>query len=175
MAKAPQDVDGTGVQLPGCLARMGFASCHPRMYSIPTTIVRHPTERQTVQLVQVAQRVTDLDRAAAFYSDLLGSPPDAVFDPPGLVFFHLGPTRLLLDRAAPSALLYLEVGDVHSTVASLRRRGIEVTTDPHVIFEHIDDTLGPAGTSEWMAFIADSEDNTVGLVSRNPPAPTVPG
>ncbi len=30
------------------------------------------------------------------------------------------------------------------------------------------DALGPAGTDEWMAFIRDSEGNTVGLVSHEP-------
>jgi methylmalonyl-CoA/ethylmalonyl-CoA epimerase len=34
-----------------------------------------------------------------------------------------------------------------------------------VIFQHTDNTLGPAGTDEWLAFITDSEGNTVGLVS----------
>jgi predicted enzyme related to lactoylglutathione lyase len=124
-----------------------------------------------MHLVQVAQRVTDLNRAAAFYAELLGSPPEAVFDPPGLVFFRLGPTRLLLDRAAPTALIYLSVDDVRADIEQLRRRGVEVTTEPHVIFQHTDDTLGSAGTDEWMAFIADSEGNTVGLVSSRPTTP----
>lgn len=48
-------------------------------------------------LHQVAQHVDDLDRAVDFYSRLLGSPPTGVFDPPGLAFFRLGDTRLLLD------------------------------------------------------------------------------
>lgn len=34
-----------------------------------------------------------------------------------------------------------------------------------MIFEHHDDTLGPAGTAEWQAFIADPDENTIGLVS----------
>jgi predicted enzyme related to lactoylglutathione lyase len=125
-----------------------------------------------MHLVQVAQRVTHLTRATAFYAELLGSPPDAVFDPPGLVFFRLGTTRLLLDRAAPTALIYLSVDDVRGEIKRLRRRGVEVTTEPHVIFQHTDDTLGPAGSDEWMAFIADSEGNTVGLVSSEPTTPT---
>jgi catechol 2,3-dioxygenase-like lactoylglutathione lyase family enzyme len=58
-----------------------------------------------MRVLQVAQRADDLDRAAAFYTDLLGRAPTAVFNPPGLVFFHLDGVRLLLDRAAPSALL----------------------------------------------------------------------
>jgi len=31
-----------------------------------------------------------------------------------------------------------------------------------------DDTLGPAGTDEWMAFVVDSEGNLVGLVEQRP-------
>ena len=58
-----------------------------------------------MKLVQVALRATDLDRAAAFYSDLLGTEPIARFDPPGLVFFDLGGTRLLLDVNVPSSCL----------------------------------------------------------------------
>jgi predicted enzyme related to lactoylglutathione lyase len=119
-----------------------------------------------MHLAQVAQRATDLGRAAVFYTQLLERPPSATFDPPGLVFFDLDGTRLLLDRAAPSALLYLEVDDVRGRVEQLRSQGVDVDTEPHVIFSHSDDTLGPAGTDEWMAFVVDSEGNTVGLVSR---------
>ena len=75
---------------------------------------------EPVDLLQVAQRIRDLDRAAAFYADLLGAPPVAKYDPPGLCFFKLGSVRLLLDRAAPSSLLCLEVGDARSTVEDLR-------------------------------------------------------
>ena len=42
---------------------------------------------------------------------------------------------------------------------------VEVLREPHQIFNHTDDKLGPTGTTEWQAFIADSEGNTVGLVS----------
>lgn len=121
-------------------------------------------------LTQVAQRATDLDRAAAFYTDLLGTPPVGRFDPPGLLFFRLGDTRLLLEAGAPSATLYLQVDSVRERIESLRARGVTVETEPHVIFTHEDDILGPAGTDEWMGFIRDSEDNLVGLVSHEPPA-----
>ena len=117
-----------------------------------------------MRLAQVALRATDLDRAAAFYADLLGTQPTGRFDPPGLLFFDLAGTRLLLDGNAPSSMLYLEVDDVRATVEELRDR-VQVTTEPHQIFAHDDDTLGPAGTAEWQAFLADSEGNTLGLVS----------
>lgn len=119
-----------------------------------------------MQLTQVAQRAADLDRATAFYTELLGYPPAASFDPPGLVFFGLGETRLLLDRGAPSALLYLQVDSVRDRIASLRDRGVVVESEPHVIFSHTDDSLGPVGTDEWQAVIRDSEGNLVGLVSH---------
>jgi methylmalonyl-CoA/ethylmalonyl-CoA epimerase len=121
-------------------------------------------------LVQVAQHADDLQRASDFYADLLGAPPVAVFDPPGLVFFDLGGVRLLLDRGAPGALLYLAVDDIDATVERLRAAGVPVESDPHVIFGHDDDSLGPAGTDEWMAFVRDSEGNLVGLVEHRPRA-----
>ncbi|HMH58576.1 MAG TPA: VOC family protein [Galbitalea sp.] len=118
-----------------------------------------------MELVQVAQHVDDLDRAVAFYEELLGTKVAAKFDPPGLAFFMLDGTRLVLDPTAPTGLLYLAVDDVEFSVDELGKRGVTIDTDPHVIFQHTDDTLGPAGTDEWLAFITDSEGNTVGLVS----------
>jgi methylmalonyl-CoA/ethylmalonyl-CoA epimerase len=120
------------------------------------------------RIVQIAQRAEDLDRASAFYEQLLGQPPTARFDPPGLVFFTLGDTRLLLEQGAPSATIYLDVADVRSSVEDLRAREVSIEGEPHVIFQHTNDTLGPAGTDEWMAFIRDSEGNLVGLVSHHP-------
>jgi methylmalonyl-CoA/ethylmalonyl-CoA epimerase len=118
-----------------------------------------------MEIVQIAQRVTDLDRAVTFYEQLLGTKVAAIFDPPGLAFFMLDGTRLLLDKGASSSIVYLKVDDVEFSVDELRGRGVTVQTEAHVIFQHEDDTLGPAGTDEWMAFITDSEGNTVGLVS----------
>jgi methylmalonyl-CoA/ethylmalonyl-CoA epimerase len=119
-----------------------------------------------MRLIQVAQYADDLGRAAAFYSELLGVQPSAVFDPPGLLFFDLEGVRLLLEGGATRSLLYLEVPDVRQSVEDLRSRGVEVVEPPRVIFSHVDGLLGRAGTDEWMAFIRDSEGNTVGLVSQ---------
>lgn len=119
------------------------------------------------RLVQVALRATDLGRAAAFYSDLLGSEPTGRFEPPGLLFFDLDGTRLLLEGNAPPSMLYLEVPDVRRAVEDLRGR-VEIVSEPHPIFTHEDDALGPVGTTEWQAFLTDSEGNLVGLVSFEP-------
>ena len=121
-----------------------------------------------MRMIQVAQRAEDLDRATRFYTDLLGTGPVATYDPPGLVFFDLDGLRLLMDRGVPSALHYLGVDDIEATVARLREQGVEVESEPHMIFRHDDDTLGPADTEEWMAFVRDSEGNLLGLVEQRP-------
>ena len=117
-----------------------------------------------MDVFQVAQRAVDLDLASEFYSWLLEAEPTGRFDPPGLLFFQVGGTRLLLDRGAPTALVYLRVDDVRRTVQRCVERGVVVESEPHVIFRHEDDTLGPAGTDEQHAFVRDSEGNLVGLV-----------
>ena len=124
-----------------------------------------------MNVVQIAQHADDLGRARDFYSRLLGAEPAGFFDPPGLLFFRLGDARLLLEQPASSALIYLGVEDVRTKVEALRAEGVEILSEPHVIFSHTDDALAPAGTDEWMAFIKDSEGNTVGLISHAPSSP----
>ena len=122
-----------------------------------------------MDVLQIAQHADDLPRAQAFYQRLLNAPPAGIFDPPGLLFFQAGGVRLLLEPGATSALIYFKVDDVRATLESLRSDGVEIVAEPHVIFRHSDDSLGPAGMDEWMAFVKDSEGNTVGLVSHHRP------
>lgn len=121
-------------------------------------------------LIQIAQRAEDLARAARFYESLLGVAPTAEFDPPGLLFFDVGGVRLLLEGGAPSAVHYFGVSDLEGRIDALRSEGVAVESEPHCIFTHTDDMLGPAGSEEWQAFIRDSEGNLVGLVELRPPA-----
>lgn len=120
-------------------------------------------------VMQVAQHADDLDRARAFYEMLLGQPPAASFEPPGLLFFTDGAVRLLLERGAPSATLYFGVDNLAAEVERLRDAGVTIVSEPHPIFHHDDATLGPTGTDEWHAFIRDSEGNLVGLVEHRHP------
>jgi methylmalonyl-CoA/ethylmalonyl-CoA epimerase len=123
-----------------------------------------------VELHQVAQHADDLDRAVAFYTDVLGCELIARFDPPGLAFLRLGGARLLLDNAAPSALIYLRVDDVRAAAGRLRGAGVTIDTEPHLIYTDDDGTFGEPGWEEWMAFVRDSEGNLVGLASQHAPA-----
>ena len=123
-----------------------------------------------MRLLQVGLHADDLDRADAFYRSLLGEAPTARFDPPGLLFFDLDGTRLLLDVGAPASLLYLQVDDLYATIERLRADGVHIEHEPHLIYQHEDDTLGPAGMQEWQAFVRDTEGNMVGLVGQMDPA-----
>ncbi len=123
-----------------------------------------------VELHQVAQHADDLDRAVNFYTKVLGGELISRFDPPGLAFVGLGDVRLLLEKAAPAALIYLRVADVKERTEQLRGQGVTIDSEPHRIFVDSDGVFGEKGWEEWMSFIRDSEGNLVGLASRHAPA-----
>jgi methylmalonyl-CoA/ethylmalonyl-CoA epimerase len=125
-------------------------------------------------LRQVALHADDLDRAVAFYRDVVGLPLIARFDPPGLAFFGLGATRLLIEVNAPASLLYLEVADVAATTEQLRAAGVTIEQDAQVIFDDPAGQFGPPGEQEVMAFFRDSEGNLVGLAGRTPAGGAAP-
>jgi methylmalonyl-CoA/ethylmalonyl-CoA epimerase len=124
----------------------------------------------TTRLHQVSQRAGDLDRAVAFYGDVLGCRFIARFDPPGLAFFDLGNTRLLLEASAPSVVLYLEVDDIGVAHHALAASGVAFVAEPHRIQVDEAGQFGPAGSEEWMAFFRDSEENLLALVERRAPS-----
>ena len=122
------------------------------------------------QLHQVAQHADDLGRATDFYTKTLGGRIIATFDPPGLAFVDLDGVRLLLEQAAPSALIYLRVPDVRESTSQLRDSGVAIHTEPHRVHVDADGSFGEPGWEEWLAFIRDSEGNLIGLASRHAPA-----
>jgi len=117
-------------------------------------------------LHQVAQKADDLDASVAFYRDVLGLRLIARFDPPGLAFFDLGGPRLLLEGAAPSALLYLHVPDVDAAHEALVAQGVEFEGEPHAIFTDEQGQFGRAGQEERMAFLRDPAGNLIALAGR---------
>jgi methylmalonyl-CoA/ethylmalonyl-CoA epimerase len=119
---------------------------------------------------QVGLHVEDLDRAEAFYRDVVGAHFVARYDPPGLLFFDLSGVRLLLEEGAPASLLYLRVPDIDQAWADLQAKGVAGESEPHVIHRDEAGEFGPAGNEEWMAFFRDSEGNLVGLVEQRLPA-----
>jgi catechol 2,3-dioxygenase-like lactoylglutathione lyase family enzyme len=109
---------------------------------------------------QIARRVESLDRARAFWRDTLGVAELYAF--PGLAFFALGPTRLMLRETGTqneADILYLLVQDIAAAHAELSGRDVTFSGAPHLIHRHAD------GTEEWMAFFKDDEGRDLALHS----------
>jgi len=90
------------------------------------------------RLGQIAINAKDVERAAAFYQDVLGL--KLLFKaPPGLAFFDCGGVRLMLDRAEkpefdhPSSVLYFSVPDIHAAYGKLKESGVPFEDEPHMI------------------------------------------
>lgn len=112
------------------------------------------------QLSQISRRVESLDRARAFWRDTLRIPELYAF--PGLAFFDLGPTRLMLRETGTrdeADILYLGCPDIGAAHADLMQRGAVFTGAPHMIHKH------PDGAEEWMAFFKDDEGRDLALHS----------
>ena len=114
------------------------------------------------RLAQVAITVADLDRAKAFYGEVLGLPH--LFDaPPGLSFFRCGETRLMLSRPegsepGGSSILYYGVDDVEAAYEEMRSKGVGFDEPPRKIAE-VD------GKPIHLAICSDGEGNLLGLIS----------
>ena len=116
------------------------------------------------RLGQIAINAKDVERATAFYQDVLGL--KLLFKvPPGLAFFDCGGVRLMLDRAEKlefdhlSSVLYFALPDIRSAYGKLKDRGVRFDDEPHVIASMPTHDL-------WMTFFRDSEDNLLALMSE---------
>lgn len=117
-------------------------------------------------LGQIAVNAKDVERAAAFYEDVLGL--KLLFKaPPGLAFFDCGGVRLMLDRAEkqefdhPSSILYFTVSNIHDAYSKLKESRVRFEDEPHVIAQMPAHDL-------WMTFFRDSEENLMALMSEVP-------
>jgi methylmalonyl-CoA/ethylmalonyl-CoA epimerase len=116
-------------------------------------------------LGQIAINVHDLERATAFYRDVLGLP--LLFTAPNLAFFDCAGVRLMLGRAEtpeldhPSSILYFRVTEIKAAHQRLLERGVHFLSAPRVI--------APMPTYDlWMAGFRDSEGNIMQLISEVP-------
>jgi methylmalonyl-CoA/ethylmalonyl-CoA epimerase len=118
---------------------------------------------------QIAIPVTDLDRAIAFYRDVLGLA--FLFQAgPNLAFFDCGGVRLMLDKPAKpgefekhSSVLYFSVSDINSSFAEVTEKGAEAVDPPHLIARLADREV-------WMGFFRDPDGNILALMSEIPVA-----
>lgn len=121
------------------------------------------SELRLSKIGQIAIPVTDVDRAIAFYRDVLGM--QFLFRaPPGLGFFDCSGVRLMLDgsaaeQAGHSSVVYYEVSDLDHSFEILRTHGVEFEADPHMVAKLPDHEL-------WMAFFRDPDSNLIALMSE---------
>lgn len=115
------------------------------------------------QIGQVAVTIRDLERAIAFYRDVLGV--RMLFRVAQLAFFDCAGVRLMLSAPEkpeldhPSSILYFNVPDLQAAHATLHARGVAFHGPPHLVARMPDHEL-------WMAFFDDSEGNTLALMSE---------
>ena len=115
------------------------------------------------RIAQIAINAHDVDRATAFYRDVLGLPH--LFRAGQLSFFDCGGVRLMLDKPEkpefdhPSSILYFQVGDIRAAHQRLKHAGAKFEDEPHVIAQMPSHDL-------WMSFFRDSEGNLLALVSE---------
>ena len=119
-----------------------------------------PAVANLEKIGQIAITVDDLARAKDFYQNTLGM--KLLFEAGQLAFFQCGDVRLMLttpEKPEPrgGTILYYKVDDIHATHAALRQRGVAFLQDPHLIARMPDHDL-------WMAFLKDTEDNTIGIM-----------
>jgi methylmalonyl-CoA/ethylmalonyl-CoA epimerase len=118
-------------------------------------------------LAQVAVPVQNLDRATAFYRDVLGLP--FLFSaPPGLAFFQAGDVRLMLsvgdgEGGGAAPVLYYAVDDLDAAWAALAAAECDMVRPPERVAELPGHTL-------WMCFARDSEGTLFGLMREVPHA-----
>ncbi len=114
---------------------------------------------------QISIIVQDVERATAFYRDILELP--LLFTVPGLAFFDCGGVRLMLGRADtpeldhPSSILYFRVPDLKASYQRLVERGVKIVAPPRLIAPMSNHDL-------WMAAFRDSEGNIHQLMSEVP-------
>jgi predicted enzyme related to lactoylglutathione lyase len=114
---------------------------------------------------QISIIVHDLERATAFYRDMLGLP--LLFTAGNLAFFDCGGVRLMLGPAEtpeldhPSSILYFRVPDINTAHQRLVERGVAIEAPPRLI--------APMPTYDlWMSGFRDSEGNLLELMSEVP-------
>ena len=118
---------------------------------------------------QVARAVENIERARAWYADVLGLPHLYSFG--RLAFFDCGGTRLMLeDRSIlevadlhNDSVIYFRVASVEAAYEELRGRGVEFVDAPHVVGTH------PDGTQEWMAFFKDCDGKLLAVMAQVKP------
>jgi methylmalonyl-CoA/ethylmalonyl-CoA epimerase len=114
---------------------------------------------------QISIVVKDVERATAFYRDVLGL--KLLFTAPTMAFFECGGVRLMLGTPSSpeldhlSSILYFRVADINASYQRLVTAGAEIVAPARLIAPMPDHDL-------WMAAFKDTEGNVHELMSEVP-------
>jgi len=114
-------------------------------------------------ILQIAVGVKEIDRATAFYRDILGLP--LLMTAPNMAFFNCGGVRLYLsagtgsENAGPNSFLYFRTPDIDALLADAKTKNVTIHQEPQIIARMPDHDL-------WLMWIKDSEGNLLGIMEE---------
>jgi methylmalonyl-CoA/ethylmalonyl-CoA epimerase len=115
-------------------------------------------------LGQVAVTVSDVEKALAFYRDILGL--EFLFAPNAdLAFVQTGDTRLMLSTpqgagtVGANSILYFSVEDIEATFNAFVANGADAERAPALAAQMPDHEL-------WIGFLRDPDGNLVGVLEE---------
>lgn len=109
---------------------------------------------------QIAIIVHDVDRATAFYREVMGL--KFLFSAPHMAFFEVAGVWLMLSLPSekefdhPSSILYFDVDDIGAAHQAMQAKGAKFRKEPHVVHRDGNRAL-------WLADFYDTEGNTFAL------------
>jgi methylmalonyl-CoA/ethylmalonyl-CoA epimerase len=116
------------------------------------------------KIAQLLIPVEDLDKAVAFYRDVLGL-RFLFAAPPQMAFFECGGVRLLVgvmpahQVAQRGSAIYFKVADIQGVWSELHGKGIHFKAEPHMV--------NRTATSElWLAEFSDPDGNQMALLGE---------
>ena len=121
---------------------------------------------QVSAIGQIHIGVKDIQRAVAFYRDVLGMP--LLFEVPEqqMAFFDCGGIRLYLsadqmEEFPSNPLIYYQVSDINEAYKVISAAGVKFEREPHIVHSTHEYDL-------WMAGFRDTEDNFIHLMNEAP-------
>jgi methylmalonyl-CoA/ethylmalonyl-CoA epimerase len=118
---------------------------------------------QITGILQIAVTVKDIDRATAFYRDVLGL--RLLMNAPNMAFFDCGGVRLYLgsgegvEQPSASSFIYFRTNDVSALSAALKEKAVSIHQEPHIIAKMPDHDL-------LLMWVRDSEGNLLGVMEE---------
>jgi len=114
-------------------------------------------------VLQIAIPVRDIERATAFYRDVLEL--EFLMSGPNMAFFNCGGVRFYLasgegaGQPGGTPFLYFRTPDIARQLAALKARNASIHQEPGIIARMPDHDL-------WLMWFKDSEGNLLGIMEE---------